>query len=70
MAVPSACRSCVGWALKIVDDQDQQMEACKHHYTPPPIPAALQWRTWAANPEGKDRRRPQPPLSTANCSQG
>ena len=37
--------------LKIVDDQDQQMEVMQDHYTSP-IPAALQWRTWAANPEG------------------
>jgi type I restriction enzyme M protein len=37
--------------LKIVDDQDQQMEVMQDHYTLP-IPVALQWRTWAANPEG------------------
>jgi type I restriction enzyme M protein len=42
---------CWMFFLKIVDDQDQQMEVMQDHYTSP-IPAALQWRTWAANPEG------------------
>ena len=42
---------CWMFFLKIVDDQDQQMEVMQDHYISP-IPAALQWRTWAANPEG------------------
>ena len=40
---------CWMFFLKIVDDQDQQMEVMQDHYTSP-IPVALQWRTWAANP--------------------
>jgi type I restriction enzyme M protein len=37
--------------LKIIDDQDQQLEIMQDHYRSP-IPEALQWRTWAADPEG------------------
>jgi type I restriction enzyme M protein len=37
--------------LKIIDDQDQELELTKDGYASP-IPADLQWRAWAANPEG------------------
>jgi type I restriction enzyme M protein len=37
--------------LKIIDDQDQQLELLNKKYKSP-IPAEFQWRTWAANPEG------------------
>jgi type I restriction enzyme M protein len=37
--------------LKIIDDQDQQLEVMQDGYRAP-IPAKLQWRTWAADPEG------------------
>ena len=37
--------------LKIIDDQDQELELLNPGYTSP-IPAEYQWRTWAADPEG------------------
>jgi type I restriction enzyme M protein len=38
--------------LKIIDDQDQELELMQDGYRSP-IPAEiLQWRTWAADPEG------------------
>ncbi|MFC2969493.1 N-6 DNA methylase [Acidimangrovimonas pyrenivorans] len=37
--------------LKIIDDQDQSLEIMKDDYRSP-IPATLQWRAWAADPEG------------------
>lgn len=37
--------------LKIIDDQDQALEVMQDHYVSP-IPTRLQWRTWAADPEG------------------
>ena len=37
--------------LKIIDDQDEAMEFNSDDYSSP-IPANLQWRTWAADPEG------------------
>lgn len=37
--------------LKIIDDQDQELELTKDGYVSP-IPADLQWRSWAADPEG------------------
>lgn len=42
---------CWMFFLKIIDDQDQQLEVMHDAYRSP-IPAALQWRTWAADPEG------------------
>ena len=42
---------CWMFFLKIVDDQDQQMSVMVDGYRSP-IPKRLQWRTWAANPEG------------------
>ena len=37
--------------LKIIDDQDQELELMREGYHSP-IPAQFQWRTWAADPEG------------------
>src|SRR5512141_191667 len=42
---------CWMFFLKIIDDQDQQLELMQDDYSSP-IPEPLQWRTWAANPEG------------------
>jgi type I restriction enzyme M protein len=42
---------CWMFFLKIIDDQDQQLEVMQDGYTSP-IPTALQWRTWAGDPEG------------------
>ena len=43
----------LGWMLflKIVDDQDKELELLKDGYRSP-VPAPLQWRNWAADPEG------------------
>jgi type I restriction enzyme M protein len=38
--------------LKIIDDQDQELELLQDGYRSP-IPARLRWRNWAADPEGK-----------------
>src|SRR5207302_6624976 len=42
---------CWMFFLKIIDDQDQELELLDASYRSP-IPAPLQWRTWAADPEG------------------
>jgi type I restriction enzyme M protein len=42
---------CWMFFLKIIDDQDQQLELMQDDYRSP-IPARLQWRAWAADPEG------------------
>ena len=42
---------CWMFFLKIIDDQDQEMEVMGDDYTSP-IPEQFQWRTWAADPEG------------------
>jgi type I restriction enzyme M protein len=42
---------CWMFFLKIIDDQDQQLEVMQDGYRSP-IPEKLQWRTWAADPEG------------------
>ena len=42
---------CWMFFLKIIDDQDQQLEVMQDDYRSP-IPKALRWRTWAADPEG------------------
>lgn len=42
---------CWMFFLKIIDDQDQQLEVMHDAYRSP-IPPAMQWRTWAADPEG------------------
>ena len=42
---------CWMFFLKIIDDQDQQLEMMQDDYHSP-IPAKLRWRSWAADPEG------------------
>src|SRR2546421_5847498 len=42
---------CWMFFLKIVDDQDQELELLQPGYTPP-IPDELRWRAWAADREG------------------
>ena len=42
---------CWMFFLKIIDDQDQELELTKVGYRSP-IPKKLQWRSWAADPEG------------------
>src|ERR1700733_5979689 len=42
---------CWMFFLKIIDDQDQQLELMQDEYKSP-IPTKLQWRSWAADPEG------------------
>ena len=42
---------CWMFFLKIIDDQDQQLELMHDDYRSP-MPKPLQWRTWAADPEG------------------
>jgi type I restriction enzyme M protein len=42
---------CWMFFLKIIDDQDQQLEMMQPGYRSP-LPEILRWRAWAANPEG------------------
>src|ERR1035437_9232055 len=42
---------CWMFFLKIIDDQDQQLELMQGGYKSP-IPADLRWSAWAADPEG------------------
>jgi type I restriction enzyme M protein len=42
---------CWMFFLKIIDDQDQELEVMQDGYRSP-IPKEFQWRDWAANPEG------------------
>src|SRR5579871_5019494 len=42
---------CWMFFLKIIDDQDQELELLSADYRSP-IPRKYQWRSWAANPEG------------------
>ena len=42
---------CWMFFLKIIDDQDQELELTKAGYRSP-IPDKFQWRNWAADPEG------------------
>src|SRR5207237_5107106 len=42
---------CWMFFLKIIDDQDRQLEVIYPGYRSP-IPKRFQWRTWAADPEG------------------
>src|SRR5580700_9596550 len=42
---------CWMFFLKIIDDQDQQLEMMQDSYRSP-IPKDLRWRAWAADPEG------------------
>jgi type I restriction enzyme M protein len=42
---------CWMFFLKIIDDQDQELELIDTNYRSP-IPSEYQWRSWAADPEG------------------
>ena len=42
---------CWMFFLKIIDDQDQELELLSSDYRSP-IPDTLQWRNWALDPEG------------------
>ncbi|ABN78323.1 type I restriction-modification system subunit M [Cereibacter sphaeroides] len=42
---------CWMFFLKIIDDQDEALELTRDEYISP-IPADMQWRAWAADPEG------------------
>ena len=42
---------CWMFFLKIIDDQDEELEVLRPGYESP-IPDALQWRNWAADREG------------------
>ncbi len=42
---------CWMFFLKILDDQDQELETIENGYRSP-VPKKLQWRAWAADPEG------------------
>ncbi|AUC11310.1 DNA methyltransferase [Rhizobium sp. Y9] len=42
---------CWMFFLKIMDDQDQELELTHDNYVSP-IPEKFQWRSWAADPEG------------------
>ena len=42
---------CWMFFLKIIDDQDQELELMQDDYTSP-IPRPFQWRSWGADPEG------------------
>ena len=42
---------CWMFFLKIIDDQDQELEVLNADYRSP-IAEPFQWRTWAADPEG------------------
>ncbi len=42
---------CWMFFLKIIDDQDQELELMQDDYRSP-IPENLQWRAWAEDPEG------------------
>lgn len=42
---------CWMFFLKIIDDQDQELEVMRENYVSP-IPSQYQWRNWAADPEG------------------
>ena len=42
---------CWMFFLKVIDDQDQELELLNDGYRSP-VPSHLQWRKWAADPEG------------------
>src|SRR6266404_8503395 len=42
---------CWMFFLKIIDDQDQELELMKTGYSSP-VPHRFRWRNWAADPEG------------------
>jgi type I restriction enzyme M protein len=42
---------CWMFFLKIIDDQDQELELLRDGYRSP-VPERFRWRAWAADPEG------------------
>ncbi len=48
---PRISQLCWMFFLKIIDDQDQELELLRDEYESP-IPDGLRWRNWAADPEG------------------
>ena len=56
---------CWMFFLKIIDDQDQELELIQPGYESP-IPDEFQWRNWAADREG-DTGDAHWPSSTARC---
>jgi type I restriction enzyme M protein len=48
---PRISQLCWMFFLKIIGDQDEELELMKEGYRSP-IPERFQWRTWAADPEG------------------
>ena len=53
MATPSASRQlCWMFFLKIIDDQDQELELHAGRLPLADPRRSCQWRTWAADPEG------------------
>src|SRR3989337_387229 len=42
---------CWMFFLKIIDDQDKELSILQRGYKSP-VPKKLQWRAWAADPEG------------------
>src|SRR3954465_3631307 len=42
---------CWMFFLKIIDDQDQELELLDRNYRSP-LPTKYQWRKWASDPEG------------------
>ena len=58
---------CWMFFLKIMDDQDQELELLDKDYRSP-IPTKLQWRAWAA--DRVRRRRPSPTQSRNRASAG
>jgi hypothetical protein len=60
---------CWMFFLKIIDDQDQELELLQDKYISP-VPQQLRWSSWAANPEGITgeallESRPWPPAVAA-----
>ena len=46
---------CWMFFLKIIDDQDQELELTREGYESP-IPEHYRWKSWAADPEGNHWR--------------
>ena len=58
---------CWMFFLKIIDDQDQELELMQEGYRSP-VPAKLRWRAWAADPEGITAATRCSRSSTTSCS--
>jgi type I restriction enzyme M protein len=57
---------CWMFFLKIIDDQDQELELTRDNYRSP-IPKKYQWRTWAPTRKASPARSCSP-SSTTSCS--